>query len=87
MNRKEYDEMVKVSFGLITDYIKELKKERGYTVKDLEDNKHNIKPLLCNQYVEEVVKYYGEEKAMLFFAEMIGSGNKIHVVYKFDSEE
>ncbi|WP_210494296.1 hypothetical protein [Pantoea ananatis] len=87
MRRKEYNKMLKESFGLLSDYLKNLKKERGYTITDLNANKNNLKSLILNQHYEEVMNHYGEEKGMEFFHEMISRGEKIHVTYKFEDDE
>lgn len=87
MRRKEYNKMLKESFGLLSDFLKNLKKERGYTITDLNANKDNVKSLIRSQYCEEVMNHYGEEKGMEFFHEMISRGEKILVTYKFEDEE
>ncbi|SFN62003.1 hypothetical protein SAMN05216516_11215 [Izhakiella capsodis] len=87
MRRKEYNKILKESFGLISDYLRKLKKERGYTIADLNANRDDVKSLIRNQYYEEVMKHYGKEKGMDYFHEMISRGEKMLVTYKFEDEE
>ncbi|EBQ9454998.1 hypothetical protein DLR37_16780 [Salmonella enterica subsp. enterica serovar Newport] len=87
MRKKEYNKMLKESFGLLSDYVKKLKKERGYTIGDLNANKDNVKALIRNQYYEEVMNHYGKRKGTEFFYEMMASGEKVLVTYKFEDEE
>lgn len=87
MRRKEYNKMLKESFELLSDYVKNIKNERGYSLADLNANKDNVKSMIRNQHYEEVMNSYGEEKGMEFFYEMILRGEKIHVTYKFEDEE
>ncbi|HIE9829673.1 hypothetical protein QMA77_21125 [Pantoea ananatis] len=87
MRRKEYNKILKESFGLLSNYLKKLKKERGYTIADLNANRDDVKSLIRNQYYEKVMNSYGKEKGMEFFHEMISRGEKIHVTYKFEDEE
>lgn len=84
MRRKEYKKILNESFGLLTEYLKKLKKERGYTIADLNANKDNLKSLILDQHYEVVMNNYGEEKGMEFFYEMISRGEKIHVTYVFE---
>jgi len=86
MRRKEYNKILKESFGLLSDYLKKLKKERGYTIADLNANRDDVKSLILNQYYEEVMKHYGKEKGMDYFHEMISRGDKMLVTYKFEYE-
>lgn len=76
MRRKEYKKILSESFDLLSEYLKKLKKERGYTIADLNENKDNLKSLILDQHYEVVMNHYGEEKGMEFFYEMISRGEK-----------